>query len=306
MITNLQVFIKPTWSEIANALKKHNEAWFCEVSRTVEDEMVRLRRELENMGKSEQDLSVFEGLDDIHEIITDVDYLNMTVDEIDAMFSFLFEQYEAMKEMVALRKRALKRRKDYYPIVSTYVGAIYEELDEILEMGGTDYISYVAEAKTELPENYADMIPYESISEIKLTGIIKMLESCESENQEQLSRIREEKARKDNLAIGDQSIQFLGITSIEELDDAVRRLREDREKQTTEKVQAFASSLSALKGDKSSLASIFDKGQQEPYQKEDASEEKDVSNGINDDREVIDVSVDTDDTSESGVNPKGE
>lgn len=177
--------------------------------------------------------------------------------------------------------RTERKYEKYYPIISAYVARILSGADELLEYDMPLYIDAVSAVKADIPEDYADKVSYDLLTVSELDACIKRLSEYDDDIQKYLTKEREKEARIDDLETGRMSLSVLGVASVNDLDDALWKQREEKEQQTERKVQSLAAGLSALKGDKSSLASFFSSTKvDEENEKREAREDRTDSSSM--------------------------
>lgn len=150
-------------------------------------------------------------------------------------------------------------RKKYYHTIKRIVKDIYYLLDELKESGRSEYLSYVASVETELPEDYADVFPYDEYSESLILDYVDALEDLKCEAQDTVSMYRKELDYERDREIGRHLSDAVGTDKLANLDDVLREQREKDANETRQKVNAFAAGVAALKGDCSSLSSVLGK-----------------------------------------------
>ena len=150
-------------------------------------------------------------------------------------------------------------RKKYYHTINRIVKEIFYLLDQLKESGRSEYLSYVASVETELKEDYADVFPYDEYSESIILDYVDALENLKREAQDTVSMYRKELDYERDREIGQHLSDAVGTDRLANLDDVLREHREKDANETRQKVNAFAAGVAALKGDCSSLASVFGK-----------------------------------------------
>lgn len=204
----------------------------------------------------------------------------------------------------------LEERKEsiYYIEMFNIVKNIYSKLDHLKKKGGKEYLGYIASITSVMSEDYADTFPYSEMSIQEIEGYIKALIDLEEEVQGYIDEVELEEQRMMDLETGKLSLDVLGISSLDELDSAIRNRREEKEQQREKKIHSLAAGLSALRGDKSSLISVLDLPGTNP--KSVMGEEKaDEPSQIDDTRQSVMpvIAKGSSDTGESngGSNPPG-
>ncbi len=146
-------------------------------------------------------------------------------------------------------------RKEYYDVISGYVIRIYYALIELEESNIEKYVGCVSALKDELPANYADLVPYEKITQSCINNIIEELANTESEVYRIISQYRAEKEHEYDIETGKQSLDALGINSLKNLDEFLWEKRNKDDKEKTETIRTLSNAIATMKG-KTSLGAF--------------------------------------------------
>lgn len=145
----------------------------------------------------------------------------------------------------------------YYPRMSSCIERIFEGLDELKECEDSKYLSYVASVEAELPRNYAEIFPFDDLTDKEVRRYCDALEDLLLEVQDQQSQSRKEAQRRTDLETGRLSLEILGTDTVVNLDEVLRKQREVKDEERDNKLRSVSLGLSAIKGNKASLAAIF-------------------------------------------------
>ena len=187
----------------------------------------------------------------------DVDYLQFSEDELQEWFSDLSICYDYARMQYGRAKGKRDKWNKYHDIVELKVKQIYSGLDELQKFGYDECIEYVSEIKADLPEDVAERYVYGSNTDEQIELFIDELEGLLLEVRENISKIQKKNDELERLEIGKLSISVLGTDTLDNLDDVLRTAKEAEQKQRDERIKSVAINLSAVKGDKASLASVF-------------------------------------------------
>lgn len=174
-------------------------------------------------------------------------------------------------------------RAKYYPTFRWEISQIFAYLDKLREIGDSEYFNYIASIESRIDRDYAETFPYETLSRSELEQNEEALKDLELEAMGMLYQCQKKQAQGYDLEIGRASLAAVGADSVNDLDDAVLRLKEERNAQDEAKRNYFASALSATKDSKGRLSDIVKKAM--------------AKDGLSDTDEGTDA---------EGVNPKGE
>ena len=186
-----------------------------------------------------------------------VDYLLFSENELQEWFYDLSKCYEYARMQYGRAKRKRDNWNKYHDIVALKVKQIYSGLDELQKYGYDECIDYVSEIKADLPEDVAERYGYEANTDEQTKIFIDELDNLLLEVQDNISIIQKKSDELERLEIGKSSIAVLGADTLDNLDDVLREAKEAEQKQRDERIKSVANNLSAVKGDKASLASVF-------------------------------------------------
>lgn len=192
-------------------------------------------------------------------------------------------------------KRKSKKEK-YYSQFKSFTDKIFEGLDLIQDFKNDDYIPFIASIKAEVSKDYADTFPYEDMTWQEMEEYEKALIDLNDEVWGHVDALKKEKARLDNLETGRLSLAALGADSVDNLDEIIRDLHEEKEEQRGKALEKVSLSLSASKGDKASMQGILNRAFGDPARKTEAKEET----------EEVSTMDGVDSSSGLRGNPKGE
>ena len=305
------IIVPPSRREIAELLKNRDEDALVRIGKRFISELIEEKQQLASLGVPQ---SALESIDQstAFSSIDDIDYLSMSVDGIEEWYSYLFDYYCHLRKEIGILKRKREMKDKYYHLFCKEVDIVQEELSEMTDSGIPEYLDFVAQAKAQLPDDYVDMVPYSDMSEEAILKKLEELRDLKDEVSEKAGKLREEIEKIKDLETGAQSLSVLGIDKISDLDDILRKQREEKDRKMADTIKAATTAVSALHGNKDSLASIFsqvDLG--EPVEKAEASEsDADESYELADDYIIVDSASENArditgiDSSEKG-NPKG-
>ncbi len=174
------------------------------------------------------------------------------------------------------------KKSRYYRKYAQEIRCIFQILNEIQQYG-EEYYDYIASIKAVIPDDFAESIDYDSYTFSELEQNYLALQDLELEASDVLHQARKEEERKKNLEIGNASIAFLGTDSLTDLDEVLRKNREEKEQQKKDAIQSVTKAVSAIHGNGDVLASLFKS-----------------------ENTIQQIKKDDEDTSESKGNPKGE
>ncbi len=150
----------------------------------------------------------------------------------------------------------IRKRNQYHKAYSEIIARLYWVLDEI-QNTSDDYDTYVASVKSELPRNYADIMPYNQYSVSLIRDNYKALEDLVVEAEYVLEQARAEKESKANMAIGNASLSALGTDTLSDLDEVLRMNREEKEQRKADMLQSVSNATDVLHGKTDILSKLF-------------------------------------------------
>lgn len=250
------IIVKPNKKDIKRVLQERDEATFQKVTKQYVDEMNKLICELEALSVNSTFINDLKDYN-LAEVVEGIDYLNMSFNEIEEWFGYLESNYYEIMRIYGRAKKGFHLKEKYCEEIAMLVEQLYEHLDELV-FADEAYLRNAAWIKANIPEDYSSRIIYENVKEADLNKTIQFLRRTLESVQLELQNMQ---IRKTNLEIGAKSLEVLGITSIDEIDEAIRKKHEEQEKQRDEEMHTFASALSAVNGDKTSLDIIWGKNE---------------------------------------------
>ncbi len=148
------------------------------------------------------------------------------------------------------------KESEYNRKYTCEVKSIFYILDEIQKYGDK-YFDYVASIKAVIPDDYAETFDYDSCTFTELEENYSALQDVRLEAETVLQQAKKEEELKKNLEIGKASIAFLGTDSLKDLDEVLRRNREEKEQQKKDAIKSVTNAVSAIHGNADALTNLF-------------------------------------------------